>query len=213
MSRGDANMLEIRRASPLALAAALLASAAHPGRAEDAPCPHHAAVPAPPGRVTRSTHRYSPPAVTLLDQDGRSVPLAEVLKPGGPLAVNFIFTTCTTVCPVMSATFANVRRRLGADGDDLRMVSISIDPEHDRPAQLAAYARRFGADPRWTFYTGSEEDVGRVLGAFDALVGDKTNHRPITLLRRAGTADWIRVEGLAGADALARELRLPRAAR
>jgi protein SCO1/2 len=151
--------------------------------------------------------------VTLLDQDGKRVPLAEALAPGGPVALNFIFTTCTSICPVMSATFASLRRQLGADGEDLRMVSISIDPEHDRPAQLAAYARRFEADGRWRFYTGTAADVRTVLAAFDVLPSDKTAHQPVTMFRAAGARDWIRIDGLASAAALAGELRQLRASR
>ena len=73
------------------------------------------------------------------------------IEPGSPLALNFIFTTCTTICPVMTATFSGLRRRLGSEAEELRMVSISIDPERDRPATLKAYAERFKAPAAWRF--------------------------------------------------------------
>lgn len=160
-----------------------------------------------------SIKHYESPDVTLVDQDGRRVPLAKILEPGSPLALNFIFTTCTTVCPVMTATFAGLRRRLGSEAEDLRMVSISIDPERDRPAALKAYAERFKAPAAWRFYTGSAEDVRAVVRAFDSFAGDKANHRPITFFRRAFEQDWIRLDGLATAEQLASELHPPQAAR
>jgi protein SCO1/2 len=160
-----------------------------------------------------SLKHYEPPDVALVDQDGRRVPLTKILEPGSPLALNFIFTTCTTVCPVMTATFSGLRRRLGSEAEELRMVSISIDPERDRPAALKAYAERFKAPAAWRFYTGSAEDVRAVARAFDAFAGDKANHRPITFFRRAFEQDWIRLDGLATAEQLASELHPPQAAR
>lgn len=202
------------------LVAAHLALVAAPAAAHDEAggCEHCAHArsavggpPAPRERYLRSTREYTPPDVVLVDQDGRSVRLAEVLAPGTPLAVNFVFTTCGTICPVMSATFSGLRQRVGSR--DLRMVSISIDPEHDRPAALRAYAARFGADPGWRFYTGTVDDVRRVLTAFEAYAGDKANHRPITLLRPASGRAWVRIDGLASSEDLAKELRELRAER
>jgi len=167
---------------------------------------HHAAAMAKPSPFQRSQHEYSVPEVTLRDQAGRPFPLSE-LQGGGPLAVNFIFTTCTTICPVMTATFAQMRRELGPEADRIRLVSITIDPEHDTPAVLAEYAGRFGATPDWSFLTGSPEDVERVLRAFDAWTGSKASHRAVTLLRRPGEREWVRLEGLGSGAALADQVR------
>jgi protein SCO1/2 len=188
------------------LAAAFAAHASDAAHGEH--CAAHASQkPGENARFLKSVHRYELPDVTLLDQDGRRVPLKAVLPPDATVAMNFIFTTCTTICPVMTATFSTLRRKLGNDMQSLRMVSISIDPEHDRPSSLKSYASRFNATPDWTFYTGSADDIRSVLTAFGAFAGGKTNHRPITLLRPANGQDWIRIEGFAGADTLAGELR------
>jgi protein SCO1/2 len=202
-------MARRNRISTGALAAVLAAGAA-PAAADAAQGDH--CHPAPTqARYLRSVHRYRLPDVALVDQDGRRVPLAEALEPGSPVAVNFVFTTCTTICPVMSATFSGLRRKLGDEAPGLRMVSISIDPEHDRPEVLKAYAARFGADPAWRFYTGGAGDIRALLTAFEASFGDKANHRPLTLFRRAKGRDWVRIEGLASAEELAGELRELRA--
>ena len=91
---------------------------------------HHHPVPA----VTkRSLASYSLPDVTMVDQNGKRISLREILSPDEPVMLNFIFTTCTTICPVMTATFAQVQKGLGSDAQRIRMVSISIDPEQDTP--------------------------------------------------------------------------------
>ena len=78
---------------------------------------------------TRTVEPYSVPHVKLLDQSGAGIELTELLEGSQPVALNFIFTTCTTICPVMAATFSKLQRELGDDVGDLRLVSISIDPE------------------------------------------------------------------------------------
>lgn len=175
---------------------------------------HHAAAPdhsqhvaaaAKPGAFKRSQHRYTLPAVTLRDQAGRAVPVSELQGGTGPMAVNFIFATCTTICPVMTATFAQMLRELGPQASRIRVVSITIDPEHDTPAVLARYAERFDAPPGWRFLTGSPADVERVLRAFDVWTGSKASHRPVTLMRRQGEPGWLRLEGLGSGAALAEQ--------
>jgi protein SCO1/2 len=163
------------------------------------------AVPEKP-RYAISTAHYEVPDVALLDQSGRAVSLRALLESGQPVALNFIFTTCTTICPVMTATFAQMRRELGKAGGRLRMVSISIDPEFDRPEVLRSYARRYGAAADWTFLTGNGPDVTRVLRAFGAYSGSKMNHRPLTLLKGTRQESWVRIEGLASGGDLAHEV-------
>ena len=128
------------------------------------------------------------------------------------MALQFIFTTCPAVCPVLTSTLAAAEKALGADGDRLRLLAVSIDPEHDRPARLADYARRFGivlggGRPRWRFLTGDRDDVEAVLKAFHADSANKMDHRPLTLLRGAPGEPWVRLEGFPSAAELAGELR------
>lgn len=166
----------------------------------------HRAVMTKPG-LKVSMHSYRVPDVELIDDSGTPVVLRTLLAGDQPVAVNFIFTTCTTICPVMTATFAQMRRALGPEADRIQLVSITIDPEHDTPAALARYAERFHATAGWRFLTGSPADVERVLRTFDAWTGSKTSHRPITLLRRPGDSEWVRLEGLASGSTLAEQAR------
>lgn len=161
----------------------------------------------------RSVRSYTVPDVTLVDADARPVKLRELLATDEPVMVNFIFTTCSTICPVMVRVFADVPSRLGAAAKDLRMVSISIDPENDTPAQLKSYAKTLGADRRWSFLTGRVQDIANVQRAFGIYSGDKMTHEPLTLIRHAGSRSWVRIDGFANPDELASEYRKVVAAR
>ena len=150
---------------------------------------------------------YATPDVVLTDERGDSVSLQSLLDGPRPVALNFIFTTCTTICPVMTATFSRMRRELGPAAEGLELVSISIDPEHDTPSVLRAYATRYGAGAGWRFLTGDAGAILSVLKAFDAFTGSKMNHRPVTLFRVPGSQSWVRIEGLASGSDLAGEYR------
>ena len=158
-------------------------------------------------RATRSTADYTLPRVNLVRDDGKTVSLPEELDDGRPVVLDFIFTTCGTICPVMSQTFAQVQRKLGDARDKVHLVSISIDPEQDTPARLAAYAKNFKAGPQWRFYTGTTQASIATQKAFDAYRGDKMNHAPVTLLRAAPGRRWVRIDGFASSDELVKEFR------
>lgn len=168
---------------------------------------HHAMAQADAG-YQRSDASYRIPDVSLVDMDGKAVSLLDGLGGDGPVLLNFIFTSCTTICPAMSATFMQVQDQLGEEVDRVRMVSISIDPENDTPDRLKEYARRFHAGSQWKMLTGSAEDSIAVQRAFDAYRGGKMNHAPVTFLR-AGGADrsWVRLDGLASASDIVDEYR------
>ncbi len=157
--------------------------------------------------LKRTTERYSPAQVRLRDQFGNKVSIDDLLGQDKPVLVNFIYTTCTAICPPMSATFSKVQADLGADAEKIVMISISIDPEHDSPDVLQAYAKRFKAKSQWIFLTGSLDDSIKVQQSFNAYHGDKMNHSPLTLFRASKKEQWIRYEGFADAADLVNETR------
>jgi protein SCO1/2 len=154
-------------------------------------------------RAKRSQVELTLPQVDLQRDDGQQVSLAAELGEG-PVLVTFIFTKCGTICPVMSQTFAQLQGKLG---EQVRLVSISIDPEYDTPARLAEYGKRVGAGARWHFYSGTTEATRATQRAFEVLRGDKMDHTPVTFLRAATGRPWERVDGFASSDELAVELR------
>lgn len=158
-------------------------------------------------RTSISQVNYDVPPVKLVRDDGMAVSLPDELNDGRPVILNFIYTTCTTVCPVTSHTFEQLQEMLGEDRNKVRMVSISIDPEQDTPERLAAYARKHDAAAQWHFYTGTNEASLTAQRAFDVYRGNKMNHSPVTLLRAAPGKSWLRIEGFASAQDLLREYR------
>lgn len=169
---------------------------------------HHHAMPAEQDGYVRSQGNYAIPDVKLVDADGVGVPLrSELADENKPVILNFIFTTCGAICPVMSATFSQLQDALGAERDAVRMVSISIDPEQDTPAALKAYAGKYGAGPQWQMLTGSLGDSIAVQRAFDVYRGDKMSHQPATFLRAGHGQPWVRLDGFASAEDILREVR------
>ena len=156
----------------------------------------------------RKQASYQAPDVTLIDQNGKNISMLELLGGDDPLMLNFIFTTCTTICPVLSATFSQLQKEYGSELDGVKMISISIDPEHDTPARMKQYAQRFHAPEEWTFLTGDLDTVVQVQSAFDAYRGDKMSHVPLTFLRISAGESWVRLEGFPGAKDLLKEYRL-----
>jgi protein SCO1/2 len=169
----------------------------------------------PPARPAwqRTTARYRIPDVGLVRADGARVRLRRELDDGKPVILNFVFTSCAAVCPVMSATFAQLQRRLADDPGQAHLISISIDPEEDTPERLRDFARSLHAGPQWSFYTGTLEASIAAQRAFDAYRGDKMNHVPVTFLRAAPDQPWVRLEGFATAEAIVAEYRQLRAGR
>ncbi len=98
------------------------------------------------------------PPFQLTDQTGAAFGSAELS--GRPWIANFVFTRCTTVCPVFTAQMAEVQATVKAEGIDVRLVSFTVDPLHDTPERLADFATRHGADPAiWRFLTGKPEAI------------------------------------------------------
>ncbi len=157
-------------------------------------------------KATRTTAEYSIPQVTLVRDDGKRVQLTEELNDGRPVVMNFIFTTCTSICPLLSQTLARLQDELGAERDRVHIVSISIDPEEDTPARLAAYAKKHHAGPEWQHYTGTVEAIISTAKAFNVYRGDKMSHTPVTLVRKAPGEAWVRFDGFASPNELLREI-------
>ncbi len=154
----------------------------------------------------RTIHEYAIPDVALLNQDGKKVLLKSFLRPKDKVIIlDFIFGTCTTICPVLSASFVNFQNKLGAEAGKVQLVSVSIDPEHDNPKVLKAYLKRYKAKPGWDFLTGSRENIERVTNAFGAYTSDKMQHYPLTFVYSPVQDRWFRIDGLVATSELMEE--------
>ncbi len=160
--------------------------------------------PAGSGKFTREEVTVEVPEVTLVNQRGDRVPLRAKLDSERPVFVEFIFATCTTICPVLSAGYASLQRRM-EDPLQVELVSITIDPEHDGPPQLREYLDRYDAKPGWDFLTGNREDIDTVMRAFDAFVADKMSHRPLIFVHGPHADHWVKLYGFPGSKDLLAE--------
>jgi protein SCO1/2 len=158
-------------------------------------------------KTTRSEIVYSVPDVRLVRDDEKVVELRDELSTDRTVVLTFIYTSCTTICPITSATLAELQDKLGGDMAKVQIASISIDPEFDTPARLVEYAKRFDAGPNWHHYTGTSEASIAVQRAFDADRGDKMQHVPLIVIRKPGSHSWVRFSGFSSVDELLTECR------
>ena len=143
------------------------------------------------------------PDVELLDQNGRKIHFYTDLVKGQTVAINFIFTTCTTICPPLGATFARVQKDLGDKvGRDVRFISISVDPATDTPERLKAWGAKFHAGDGWTFVTGAKPQVDELLRALGTSSARREDHTPTILIGNDAQGSWTRTYGLAKSSEL-----------
>lgn len=141
--------------------------------------------------ISEST--FELPNIELVKSDGKSTTLLKELATNDTIILNFIFTSCTTICPIMSGTFADVNKKLS--DKSVKMISISIDPEYDTPKKLRSYAKKFNANEKWNFYTGNIDNIINVQKAFSDYRGNKMNHAPNTYIHSSKNSKWLRIEG------------------
>jgi protein SCO1/2 len=147
------------------------------------------------------------PDVVLVDQDARKVRFLSDVVQGRVVAINFIFTTCTTICPPLGANFARLRQLLGSRaGTSVQLISVSVDPANDTPERLRAWAAKFGAGRGWTLLTGPKPEVNRLLRALQSYTPNFTDHSPLILIGNAATGTWERTSGLAPAAQIEAQL-------
>jgi protein SCO1 len=147
------------------------------------------------GRVRSANVKV--PDVIVLDQDNHLLHFYGDLVQGKTVAVNFIFTTCTTICPPLTANFASVQRKMLKRGEkNLHLISVSVDPENDTPARLKAYAAMFNAQPGWTFVTGSRSQLEKIWNAFGITAGNKLDHSPTVAIGNDARHQWTFASGL-----------------
>jgi len=132
------------------------------------------------------------PDFELIAQNGGKFSIREVR--GKVVAVGFTYTSCIDTCPLLTAKMVSVQNKLGSQfGSEVFFITVSMDPEVDRPQVLKAYAQALGSDLRgWAFVTGSEteiQQVARDYGVFRQKREDgEVDHTLLTsIIDRSGT--------------------------
>ncbi len=166
----------------------------------NAQSPSAAATPPPPPRLTI-------PDVTILDQDGRTKSFYTDLIKNKVVAINFVFTTCTTSCSALTRRFEQVQNLLGDRlGRDVFLISVSTDPTIDTPARLREYGERYRRRNGWTFVTGSPAQVNQVLLALQGSTARQGRHSALVLMNHDVRGKWKSYYALTPAAGLAQAL-------
>jgi protein SCO1/2 len=139
----------------------------------------------------------------LVDQDRKEHRFYTDLVKDKAVIINVMFTTCKDSCPVMASNFQRIQESLGDRlGDDIHLLSISIDPETDTPSMLKAYSERFHAKPGWYFLSGRKENVDLVLKKLGLYEENKQNHLNLFLIGNDRTGLWKKAFGMSAAKDL-----------
>lgn len=138
-----------------------------------------------------SLERLAVPDVTLIDQNANLQRLKGPLTQGQIVVLNFSYTTCDSICPLGNVVMADLQDLLPEDAP-VRLLSITIDPTTDTPELMRDAADSFGAGPRWSWLTGSPDEITRLLAAFDADYANIVLHDPMFLVGRISEGRFYR---------------------
>lgn len=156
----------------------------------------------------RKVETYQIPDLKLLDNLGERVSLAALLDTDKPVVVNFIYATCTTICPLLSMGYVDVQRDLGEETEKILLISFTIDPEHDSPEILDGYRKKYSGKPGWTLLTGSRLDIDKIMTAFNSFFNDKMDHKPLNFIRYPDRKRWVRLNGMLNGQEILNEIKL-----
>ena len=141
------------------------------------------------------------PDAVLVTQDGTEVSLRSDVVGDRIVVMDFVYTTCTTVCPVLSAIFGQVQAKLDARlGQEVVLVSISVDPTRDSPARLKSYSAKHHAREGWVWLTGRKQTVDGVLRELGAYTPNYQDHPSMVLVGDGRSGQWARFLGFPSAD-------------
>ena len=137
----------------------------------------------------------------LVDHNGEDVQFVTDVIGDNIVVMDFVYTTCTTICPVLSALFTQVQRKLGEHmGDDVWLVSMSVDPVRDTPQRLNAYSANHRAGDGWIWLTGPKPAVDDVLTGLGAYTANFEDHPSMVLIGDGRTGEWTRLFGFPNPD-------------
>lgn len=187
------------------------AAGAHSG--EDHSGAEQAAPEAAPQDDKRAVRLQPLPDLTLVDRSGAELRFVSEVLGDDIVVMDFIYTSCTTACPVLTAILKQVKNKLGSRvGDDVAMVSLTVDPVTDTPERLGRYAVEHGAGANWRFLTGPKARVDGLLEKLGAYTPDFEDHPVSIMVGDARRNVWYRFFGFtAPSNVLAAVEKLTRA--
>lgn len=132
----------------------------------------------------------------LTDQNGKQVKFKSEVLGNRLVVIDFAYTSCTTVCPVLTALMVKVQTQLGGRvGNEVQLVTVTVDPARDTPARMKEYAAKNGVKPGWVWLTGPVGQVNDVLKGFGAYSANFEEHPPLVLVGDPASNNWTRFYG------------------
>lgn len=132
----------------------------------------------------------------LVTQNSRRVKFKSEVIADKLVVMTFIYTSCTTICPVYNAIFTQLQDLLGDRlGKEVILVTLTLDPTRDVPQRMKKVAKKYRAKPGWIYLTGTKQNVDQVLRGLDAYFADFVEHPPMTLVGDGKTGTWRRFNG------------------
>ena len=151
---------------------------------------------------------------TLVDQDGRKVKFPADVIGDRIVVIDTFYTTCTQICPILSATFLEVQEQLGSrQGREVVLVSFTVDPVTDIPPRLKEYADSWSARTGWLFLGGEKGSVDQVLKGLGLYTANFVDHPPSYLVGDGKTGQWTRFYGFATPEQIVAKIEELAAAR
>lgn len=140
------------------------------------------------------------PDLELLNHNGEKGRLISDFIGDKQVALTFVFTSCTTICPVIDGIFLNLQDKV-ADrlGKDVAMLTLTVDAARDIPERLKLHMDRIGAKPGWNYLTGELETVKTILKALEVYTPDINNHPPVVYVIDGAQNSWRRLNGFPSA--------------
>lgn len=145
----------------------------------------------------------------LTDQNGRTHRFFSDLLRGRTVLINVVYTECPDACPLMTEHLRHVRMQLGAAfGEQIRFLSLSVDPERDTPASLKQFAVQRGVDePGWLFLIADREALSRILKRLGQWSERPEDHTTLLIAGNASRAHWVKLRPDAAPERIAADLR------
>lgn len=132
----------------------------------------------------------------LTDQNNKKLKLKSEVFGNKLVVMDFAYTNCTTICPVLTQLLVKVQQQLGArQGKDVALVTMSVDPARDTPGRMREYAAKHGVKPGWVWLTGPVGTVNEVLKGFGAYAPNFEDHPPLVLVGDPDANTWTRFYG------------------
>lgn len=147
------------------------------------------------------------PNSEVLNQESKSLKFYDDLIKNKVVAINFVFSSCPTICTAMEVNFSQLQTSLKESGlKDVHLISVTVDPKTDIPARLKEWSKKFEAKEGWSFITGKPKTIDHLLKELEVFTADVNDHPSFILVGNDTTGTWKRINSLASPKLLSQEL-------